>query len=225
MMTTGANRACAIFRLYVLPLPLFAVMWRLWLHKTGNAWFTSCVMLLPLVYGYLAPGIAANVLGKWRFTGPLRWGNILVHHGFIYASNMSLLLFIAFGGLRPGEAPGCAHTVSVVLCAAALHGYVMWLNDLQTLRAGLVQIGGVLARPGASPEEIAARYAPSCFGLLGLTYALAVMLAWREMIVLAHHTLPTFAWVFASGMTLMLLLPSLAFGLSERHASKPSREP
>jgi hypothetical protein len=38
-----------------------------WAAWSDNRVFALYVMLLPLFYGYVAPGIATNLLHKWRF--------------------------------------------------------------------------------------------------------------------------------------------------------------
>jgi hypothetical protein len=64
------SRTVIRFWVYVLPLPLFVVMYFVWAAWSDNRVFALYVMLLPLFYGYVAPGIATNLLHKWRFKGP-----------------------------------------------------------------------------------------------------------------------------------------------------------
>ena len=70
----------------------------LWWWWSGSVAFTAYVTLLAIAFGYVVPGIGTNVLKRWRFHGPLRMGNYYVHHGFIWAANLSPALLIAFLG-------------------------------------------------------------------------------------------------------------------------------
>ena len=84
--------------IYVLPLPVAVAMYFLWTKWSDDRTFALFVMLLPLVYGYVVPGIATNLLHKWRFKGPWVVGHYYVHHGVLYAANMSPLLSLGFLG-------------------------------------------------------------------------------------------------------------------------------
>ena len=73
-------------------------MYFAWAAWSRNGTFALFVMLLPLFYGYVVPGIATNILHKWRFKGAWVVGHYYVHHGFLYAANMSPLLLLSFLG-------------------------------------------------------------------------------------------------------------------------------
>jgi len=77
------------------PIIGFPILLWLWYQKEGTA-FAILVMGLPFVFGYVVPGIGTNVLKMWRFRD--RWviGNYFIHHGFIYASTMGLVMLLAF---------------------------------------------------------------------------------------------------------------------------------
>jgi len=125
------SRIITQFWVYVLPLPMSLAMYFVWAAWSGNRIFACYVMLLPLVYGYVAPGIATNLLRKWRFKGPWLVGNYYAHHGFMYSANMTPLLFVAFLG-TPHETVSAATATRILLCTGALHGFVLWawvLND------------------------------------------------------------------------------------------------
>lgn len=70
------SRTVIRFWVYVLPLPLFVVMYFVWAAWSDNRVFALYVMLLPLFYGYVAPGIATNLLHKWRFKDRGWWAAI-----------------------------------------------------------------------------------------------------------------------------------------------------
>lgn len=200
--------------IYVVPLPLSAAMYFLWAAWARDRTFALFVMLLPLFYGYVVPGIATNILHKWRFKGAWVVGHYYIHHGFIYAANMSPLLLLCFlGTSREALSPGTV--VRILLCMGALNGFVYWLHDILMVRHGLVEIYNRPAAEGRSPEEIVTHYAPFCFFLIGLTYAAAALLAF-QVFVIQHKSDPaTIGWVSAAGIGLMIAIPSLAYRIIE----------
>lgn len=208
------SRTVIRFWVYVLPLPLFVVMYFVWAAWSDNRVFALYVMLLPLFYGYVAPGIATNLLHKWRFKGPWVVGSYYAHHGFMYSANLSSLLFIAFLGTNR-EPLSLATVFRVLLCTGALHGFVAWMHDILIVRHGMVEIYNRPAAEGRSPEEIVTHYAPLCFFLLGLTYAAGALLAFQTFVVHQQTNAASIVWVSLAGVVLMFSLPSLAYRASE----------
>lgn len=203
---------------YVLPLPLCALMYFAWLSWSNSRAFAIYVMLLPLVYGYVAPGIATNILRKWRFTGRWLVGNYYPHHGFMYAANMSPLLFFPFLG-SPLNSLSAEVVVRVLVCTAILHGYVLWIHDVFIVKLKMVEIFNRAAAERRSPEEIVFSYAPLCFSLIGLTYAASSLLAFWTFVVHNQVTLASATEVSVVGLGLMLSIPSLAYRLSEKRTN------
>ena len=204
------SRIFTHFWVYVLPLPLFVAMYFVWAAWSGSRIFALYVMLLPVIYGYLAPGIATNILRKWRFKGPWLVGNYYAHHGFMYAANMTPLLFVAFLG-TPREPVSAGTAVRILICTGALHGFVLWLHDILIVRHDMVEIYNRPAREGRSPEEIVTHYAPFCFFLIGLTFAASSLLAFQTIVINGNSGGLALFWLSVVGMGLMLTLPSIAY--------------
>ncbi len=201
--------------IYVLPLPVAVAMYFLWTKWSDDRTFALFVMLLPLVYGYVVPGIATNLLHKWRFKGPWVVGHYYVHHGVLYAANMSPLLFLGFLG-TPRESLSLETTVRILLCTGTLNGFIYWIHDILMVRHGLVEIYNRPATEKRSPEEIVTHYAPFCFFLIGLTYAAAALLAFQTFVI-RHKVDPiSVGWVSLAGIGLMVSIPSLAYRVVER---------
>lgn len=200
---------------HVLPVPVTIAMFFVWQRWSGSVAFAALLILLPLLYGYIVPGIATNLLGRWRFTGPGRIGNFYAHHGFLYASKMSPLLLVSFLG-TPLAPLSWAVITRVVLCAGALHSLVYWLNDIALVRQGILIINSPAARAGRSPEAIVTRYAPLCFFVIGASYAGVALLAFDRFIVERHPDAATFASVALAGLAIMVVLSTLAYRISER---------
>ena len=208
------SRIITQFWVYVLPLPLSAAMYFVWAAWSGNRIFACYVMLLPLVYGYVAPGIATNLLRKWRFKGPWLVGNFYAHHGFMYSANMTPLLFVAFLG-TPHEPVSAATATRILLCTGALHGFVLWVHDILIVRHDMVEIYNRPASQGRSPEEIVTHYAPLCFFLIGLTYAASSLLAFQTIVIHGDTKTMALFWLSVAGIGLMLAIPSIAYRMIE----------
>jgi hypothetical protein len=204
------------FWVYALPLPLFLAMYFAWAEWSANRTFAIYVMALPLFYGYVAPGIATNLLRKWRFKGPWVVGSYYAHHGFMYAANMSPLLLLSFLG-TPVEPLSLGTIIRVLLCTGAVHGFVLWIHDILMVRHKMVEIYNRPASEGRSPEEIVTYYAPLCFFLIGLTYAAAALLAFQTFVVHARTGMVSIVWVALVGVILMFSIPSLAYRALEKN--------
>ena len=213
------SRIITQFWVYVLPLPLSAAMYFVWAAWSGNRIFACYVMLLPLVYGYVAPGIATNLLRKWRFKGPWLVGNYYAHHGFMYSANMTPLLFVAFLG-TPHEPVSAATAIRILLCTGALHGFVLWVHDILIVRHDMVEIYNRPASQGRSPEEIVTHYAPLCFFLIGLTYAASSLLAFQTIVIHGDTKTMALFWLSVAGIGLMLAIPSIAYRMIETPKKK-----
>lgn len=199
------TRSFMLLWVHVLPFLLLPLAGWAWHVLVGDARFTVFVLGLPVLYGYLVPGVATTVFGLWRFTGA-RLGGILWHHGIMWAGNLALLLLIPFLIASPGPL-GWPAWAGIILASAATHGFTLWVHDLGLLSAGLVVINNPPARQGREAATVVAFYAPWCFPLLGGGYALAALIA-REVLV-GHPEAGWWplAWLTALGL-LLLWLPA-----------------
>ena len=195
---------------YVYPFVGFPLLIWLWYREVGLE-VTLLVMGLPLVFGYLVPGIGTNLLKKWRFKG--RWivGDYFIHHGFIYASTMGLALYLGF---FPTTAQGSAFLWGNMARTAALVGFGGWWHDLLAVRHGMIEIYNGPWQRGAVPEVIVAHYAPICFSLLGAAYAGIVTLGQR--LLSAPGGASHLGWLFLAGLMVMTMAVSLPYLLLEK---------
>lgn len=219
----GMRKFFVSFWEYIAPVPLTVVMYFIWLHWYASQAFALYVILLPLVYGYIVPGIGTNILKKWRFKGPMLVGNYYIHHGFKYSASMSLLLFIVFLG-TPRSSLTAETVVRIALCAAALEGFVDWIHEILLVKFGLVEIYNRPAAEGRSPEEIVTYYAPLTFFLLGLTYAASCLLAFEVFAVRNVVTPISVLGLSLAGGTMMSLIPSLAYRFLEKKQPVAGRD-
>jgi hypothetical protein len=196
-----------------------------WWRWSGSAVFAWYVMLLPVVYGYVGPGIATNLLKKWRFNGPWVVGDFFVHHGFMYAANLAPVLFIAFLGtpvpaasLLPADGGTlAAGTIArILLSTGALYGFMSWINDITLVRLGIVDVFNPPAAAGKSPAEIVTHYAPLCFPVIGVCYAAGALVAFEVFVLRRHVTANAVLVVALAGILPLLVLPTLAYRWTER---------
>jgi hypothetical protein len=186
---------------YVLPLPLTAVMYQLWVARTGSPAFAGYTLALGLAFGYVVPGIGTNVLGLWRFTGPLRVGNYFLHHGFMYAPYLSLTLYATWGGWSGLAAPGAAQVATTVVSAGLMQALLSTLHDVAGVKSGQIEIFSARAETRRSAEEIVLEYGPMGFGLFGAAYSASCLWAWGEL--LAGVGAGRFALLVAAGVGAM----------------------
>ena len=160
---------------FILPLPLTALALWLWYLRTANFAFTLYVVLLPLFFGYLIPGIATNKLRLWAFKwNYLRVGNYFLHHGFMYAPYFALSLYATFGEFGPLSV---THWITILISNSFLQCFLTSLHDYLGLQSGMIEIYNKPYREGKSKAEIFLDYGPVGYALFGFTYTLSCLLA------------------------------------------------
>lgn len=164
---------------FVLPLPLTVVMWYAWYARTRSVYFASYVILLGLCFGYIIPGIGANLLHLWRFTWRFRIGNYFIHHGFMYAPYFALVLYVMFGTrgrLTLGQA------LAIVAGTGFAQSLLSSHHDLCGVKIGMIQINNRPAMQGKSAVEIICDYEPIAFFLFGASYSASCLYAYKLLV-------------------------------------------
>ncbi len=206
-------------QVYVLPVPITLGMAYLWYWWSESITFSVYVTILAVLYGYVVPGIGTNILKKWRFHGPGRMGNYYIHHGFIWAANLSPALFLSFLGTPDGPL-GYGTILRVLLATGAIHAYKGWVYDIGLLRHGFSEITSVPRLTGKSPEEVAGHYVPVCFFLIGLTYAMGALVAYHFFVDMQRTDVWSHVWAWSTGGIAMVAIPSMAYGIIERREAR-----
>jgi hypothetical protein len=182
---------------YLFPAVGFPVVTYVWWQSSGSWPFTIVVMAVPVLFGYIMPGVATHYVKRWRFTSGPRVGSYYVHHGFIYASKLAFALLLVVRSLSTVRTAFDA--VSIVLVTGAATAFGGWWHDTNAIRAGKIEVeGGV----GALAD-----FAPASYFSMGATYA-AVALASREVLAADAGAL---AWVFPAALLTLCLVPTIVF--------------
>lgn len=195
---------------YIYPFIGFPALFWLWTQASNQA-FAVLVMGLPLVFGYVVPGIATNYLKLWRFHGSLTMGNYFIHHGFIYSSAMGLGLYLSFFPSQNLEMWNILGNMARTACAI---GFVGWVHDLLAAREGVVEIFNGHWKRGASPETIVSQATPLCYALLGIAYAGIASFGYQALVVQKGNGNQLW-WFFLLGFTLMTIFSSVPYLLME----------
>jgi hypothetical protein len=202
------TRVALLLSTYVVPAvgtPL-----AIWLWASTAGWRMAVVAFgAATVFGYVMPAIGTAVLHKWRFHGPGRLGSLYAHHGFIYASKMALVLWIAMP--RPADLTVGPALAAVALAAAAI-ALGGWWHDLVAVRAGRIELLAGLAPRGGSVADAVAGYAPPSFFVMGLTYAGT---CWVAALWLARDP-DALPWAFLSVLVALCTLPAAVLLMIER---------
>jgi hypothetical protein len=157
----------------------------------------AIVMGVPVLFGYLMPGVATHVVKRWRFTTGPRVGSYYVHHGFVYGSKLAFVLFLVVRSLA--SVRSAFDVGSVVLVTGAATAFGGWWHDAQAVRAGKIEVDG-----GIDALE---RFAPASYFAMGATYAGMTLAAHRVLVVDGG----ALVWVFPAGLAAMCVIPSLVF--------------
>jgi hypothetical protein len=177
---------------------------------SASSTFAATVMALPVVFGYLMPGIAVHVTKRWRFTSGPRVGSYYVHHGFVYGAKLAFVLLLVVRSLERVESAWDVIAVIVVTGAATAFGG--WFHDVHAVRAGRIDVDGGV--------EALASFAPPSYFAMGATYA-AVALACYRMLL---RDAASVVWVFPAGLIVLCAVPTLVFLAVDPPARRLLRE-
>lgn len=190
-------------------VPLACVVWHR--YFAGELRLVGIALALPIIFSYVAPGIATNVLGLWEFNTRLRVGRFRPHHGFMFGSATAVIGWVALTPLEP-DAPLWAEALRTAFLLGSALGFWNWFYDLVAINAGFITVYNRSYQLGRGGEAIATDYAPFSFGAFGATYGAALRVCERLFV---HEGRWELFWPVALGaLALVHALPSGAFVLS-----------
>jgi hypothetical protein len=183
---------------YLYPAVGFPLITYAWWRTSGGSWpLVAVVMAVPVIFGYLMPGVATQFIKRWRFTGGPRIGAYYLHHGFIYGSKLALALLAVVRSFA--TVVSTLDAVAVVVVAGATTAFGGWWHDVNAVRAGKIEVAGGL--------DALASFAPPSYFAMGATYAAVVLASERVLSTNAGAV----AWVFPFAVVVMCVVPSLVF--------------
>ena len=189
----------------IYPFVALPVLIWFWI-RSGGLGFMCFVLGLPLLFGYIVPGIGTNVIKMWRFKDRWTVGNFFIHHGFIYAATMGSVMLIAF-------VPPASHDwwgwLANMARGAGLLGFTGWVHDLIGVREGMMEVYNEEWKRGEPAEVIVAQYAPLCFSLLGACYAGFISLGYQTVVL--DQNPASLWWLFPLGLLSMSAVTTLPF--------------
>lgn len=200
----------AFLNRFILALAGFPLVAWLW-HREGGGHgaFTGVVMGIPVLFGYLVPGLAIAWLRLWEIRSRFSIRGVQVHQGLVYGSGLALDAWIAWH-IR------FATPLATALVSALVNGIITafggWIIDIAGVRKGRIRIDNPPARAGLGPEAIVTYYAPACYFVLGAGYMLAIHLAWTALVVLRKEGWAWTGGTFLAGF-LLASLPIIALYL------------
>lgn len=156
---------------YLVPLGLTPLTYFLWCRTLDGAWLPlSVAWLLPIVFGYVVPGVGTNILGVWEIHTRIRVGRFRPHHGFIFGSASSLFAWMVYTAPMTSIYDACIYAFIL----ASTMAYWNMLYDISAVKHGFISVYNQPWADGKGPEAIVLDYAPVYFGMFGFTYGLAI---------------------------------------------------
>ena len=190
----GVSLFISTFLFPVVGFPLVAYAW--W--RASGSWpFVTVVMDVPVLFGYLMPGVATQVVKRWRFTSGPRVGAYYLHHGFIYGSKLAFALLVVVRSLA--TVGSLLDAIAVIVVAGTATAFGGWWHDVHAVRAGKIEVDG--------GTEALAGFAPPTYFSMGATYAAVVLGAHRVLV----DDPAAVAWVFPAALIVMCVVPTIVF--------------
>jgi hypothetical protein len=154
-------------------LPLSYLLWLRTLNY--RHWPALFIIAVPVVFGYVVPGIGTNVLKLWEFKAGLRIGRYTVLHGLMFGGASSFLAWLCSGLLIGPQ--GLFAYVKAAIVLASVIGYLNWVFDYVAISKGIAVIYNKPFVLGFGSHAIVADYAPLYFGVFGACYGISISLA------------------------------------------------
>jgi hypothetical protein len=207
----SGNALSRLFTVYQI-LAAFVVLpgsFALWLRTLGGRYdLALAIVALPVVFGYVLPGIGTNVLGLWEFKAGIRLGRYTLLHGVMFGGASSALAWLC---AEPIAGTGSVAALKAVHATAVTLGFWNWAFDTAAIASGLAVMRNKAHVQGRGAAAVTADYAPLYFAVFGGTYGLAAHLlatiapGWHDML---------FWGLAVGGCAAAMLLPVAAHCLS-----------
>jgi hypothetical protein len=159
---------------YISPLVLTPLSFWLWNNTyNGNLVLVLMAWLVPILFAYIVPGVGTNILGVWEFNTKFRLGKFRPHHGFVFGSATSIIIWVCHRHI----AHDLMDVVVFGIVAATVLGSVNFFYDLKAIESGFLKVYNQPWADGKGPVEITIDYAPWTFGGFGFIYGMGIALS------------------------------------------------
>ncbi len=152
-------------------LPLSFMLWSA--HFSGRRDLALAVVAIPVLFGYIIPGIGTNLMGLWEFKAGLHFGRYTLLHGLMFGGASSFLAYTC-SPIMSGS--GFWYMLASAHVMAAVLGFWNWVFDGYAIRTGLAVIYNKPHFEGRSTPEIVGDYAPVYFGVFGACFGIGIHL-------------------------------------------------
>jgi len=194
------NRIFAVYQI-AASFVLLPFSYRLWLREPELRHDAAlAIVLLPVIFGYVVPGIGTNITRLWEFKAGLRAGRYTLLHGLMFGGASSFLAWCYIGvtDTHPGE----LSLVNTIAATAVIIGMCNWLFDYLAIKYGIAVIRNKPYAEKKSSWTIVADYAPVYFGFFGGSYGAAI----NRLAACADGCSPVRLWMTALASCLSIII-------------------
>jgi len=193
---------------YAGPLLLLPLAYYLWYQRyDGDYALVALTLFVPILFAYVIPGIGTNFLKLWEFNTRFRLGRFRPHHGFVFGSATSILVFISTD--MPATGLDIAEILKSGFVVGSMLAFWNWLYDFLAIKSGFIIVHKQPYFEDDSPATLAAEHAPVIFGMFGATYGM--WLSACQSLLLGEGLTGQYWLFFVTGCTACLCLPVATF--------------
>jgi hypothetical protein len=168
------NRQFFTIYQYLSPLILTPLsFWLWWKTYEENLTLTLNAWLLPILFAYIVPGVGTNILKVWEFNTRFRLGKFRPHHGFVFGSATSMIVWLT----HTHSAMGIFDVIQSAFIVASVLGFWNLIYDIKALKAGILLVYNQPWGDKKGEEAIAMDYAPIFFAGFGAVYGANISIA------------------------------------------------
>lgn len=192
---------------YLAPIILTPLsFWLWWTSFEHNIYLVLMAWLLPIVYAYIVPAVGTNILKVWEFDTRLRLGRFRPHHGFVFGSATSTLVWLC--QLEPARSG--FEVLKTGFIVASVLGLWNIIYDIRAIRSGILKVYNQPWADRQGAEAIALDYAPWFFAGFGAVYGGSIAGA-QWMSANGMFNFAQFVWFFPLLLTLSIAVPVFGY--------------
>lgn len=186
------------------PIVLFPTSFFLWYSiSNNNIKLALIAVLIPVIFGYVVPGLGTTVFKLWEFDTKFKLGRYTPFHGFVFAGPSAI--FAWFCQTNTSGTISYLDIFKTGVVTASVIGFWNWLFDIDVIKCKFAIIRNKPAYFDKDPETIATDYAPGYFGTFGFCYGVSV--SYGRMLLEKQHSSIEELLFFLVAITACLIIP------------------